>query len=239
MTHQGRPLIEFLGLDEPEPLQKGASLLVCAYRTVSVETCESLIALVMRGNWQYQIRHGDAWIGRARSVIASQWYQQTQESVFVMVDADIRFKPSDIELLAEQCDQMCDVVCADYPVHNGQFMAGMVYEPEHAVGHLQEMQAVATGCVAVHRRVLDALVTTMPLCHKGMPIAYWPFFISFLEDVDGVSVPLSEDYAFSLRARRAGFRLWRDTRLKVDHLSEFPLNVDNMDAMHKAGGLTW
>jgi hypothetical protein len=217
-------------------------VLVCAYRSVSVETFESVINLLTSGTWRYAIRSGDAWIGRARSVIASQWYRETDDDVFTMVDADIVFKPSDLQRLADACRMGYDIVCADYPVHNGQFLAGRFLPPGRVNEHgLVEMEYAPAGCMAVRRRVLDTLVDTLPLCHGSMPIAYWPFFIPFMayESLTGDNVPLSEDFAFTDRARAAGFHAWRDTSLRVGHLSEFVLSEDNMAAMHKAAGQPW
>jgi hypothetical protein len=216
------------------------SLLVCAYRSVSVETCESLIALLSRGNWHYQIRHGDAWIGRARSVVASQWYRQVPDDVFVMVDADIVFRPDDVERLAAQCKPGYEIVCADYPVHNGQFWAGTSLLPIHTgINDLIEMERVAAGCMAVHRTAIDALVETLPLCHASLPIAYWPLFIPFLDEYNGDTFPQSEDFAFSDRARKLGMHAWRDPSISVAHLSEFPVDGNNMAAMYTAGGMQW
>src|SRR6185437_13489424 len=88
LDQPGRPLVEFLGLDDDYNEPHMASVLVCAYRNVSVETCESLMALAATGSWHCAFRSGDAWIGRARSVIASQWYRQSPDNIFVMIDAD-------------------------------------------------------------------------------------------------------------------------------------------------------
>jgi hypothetical protein len=239
---QGRPLIEFLGLPDNCPSPRITSVLVCAYRTVSVETFESVINLLTRGNWRYALRSGDAWIGRARSVIASQWYRETSDEVFVMVDADIIFKPGDLQRLSDQCGRGQEIVCADYPVHNGEYLAGVdLPYRRHGNSTLVELRYAPNGCMAVHRIVLDALVDVLPLCHASLPIAYWPFFIPFMagDPMTGDNVPLSEDFAFSDRARAAGFHLWRDASVRVGHLSEFVLTEDNMAAMHRAAGQTW
>lgn len=239
---QGRPLIEFLGLEEqPCPTSRLVSVLVCAYRTVTVETMESVINLLTTGAWRYAVRNGDAWIGRARSVIASQWYRETDDEVFVMVDGDVVFRPEDLMQLSAQCRPGQEIVCADYPVHNGAYLAGIDLAPVTSGDPLVEMRYAPSGCMAVHRSVLDVLVKVLPLCHGSLPIAYWPFFIPYMapEQIDGDNVPLSEDFAFSDRARAVGFRAWRDSRVQVGHMSEIMLTESNMAAVHAATRVAW
>lgn len=233
---QGRPLIEFLGLDDPCPAPRLTSVLVCAYRSVSVETFESVINLLTRGTWRYAVRSGDAWIGRARSVIASQWYRETDDDVFVMVDADMVFTPNQIEELVNRCGPGYEIVCADYPVHNGQSLAGQFLRPGHVNEYgLVEMERVPAGCMAVHRSAVHALTKILPLCHGSLPIAYWPFFIPYMgEPIDGDNVPLSEDFAFGDRARALGLHAWRDINIKIGHMSEVMLTEDNMASVHQA-----
>lgn len=213
-----------------------ASVLICAYRSLSVETADSLITLLDSGTWRYSIRHGDALISRARSLVASQWYAQTDDDVFVMVDDDISFTPATLETLVSHCRNGADIVVAGYPVRNGQFMSSETLDGQpFRIGQpgLVELRYAATGCMAVHRRVLDALIPTMPLCHAGTPHAFWPMFQPIVL-IDTNNVYLSEDWAFTYRARNLGLHAWLDPCAKVIHTGHVPLTLANMRGIFEA-----
>lgn len=217
------------------------SLLVCAYRSLSVETHECAIALLSRPGWKECVRHGDALISRARSLVASQWWCQTKDDVFVMVDSDIIFTPDGIEQLVQHCRDGLDIVVAGYPSRNGQFLTSQALDPVMSDAPLIELRYAASGCMAVHRRVLDSLIPNMPLCHPKSPVAFWPLFMPMVAmDEDDLPVYLSEDYAFTRRARiDAGMHAWMDPHVRISHIGEVQLSIDNMQAFHEAVGQKW
>jgi len=159
-----------------------------------------------------------------------------------MADDDIVFTPEDAEALVEKCRAGYDIISAGIPVHNGQYIA--VRPAPHVKLDLHapeplEMEYVGAAFVAVHRRVIEALVPLHTLCHPTMPIAFWPLYQPLVMELDGLPVYLSEDWAFVHKARNVGFRAWLDPTLRVGHRSEITLTADTMEEFHRIFGEHW
>lgn len=221
---------------------QSASLLLCAYRGVTADSMQSIMATtgLAGGHWRLRIKAGDALIGRSRNIITTSWWRETNDDVALMVDDDVTFSPADADHITELCRNGYDVICGAYPVHNGQHLA-MRCLPGTGVldfgpGHPPvEIQYAATGFVAFSRRVIDALVKDLPLCH---PTESWSFYNLFpqmvVEEPDGTHILLSEDYGFSHLAREAGFRVWLDPTARLKHGSTVPTSVTNMGRVYDA-----
>lgn len=223
--------------------QQTASLLLCSYRDVTAQTMQAVMQTVQDsgGAWRVTIKNGDADIGRSRAIIATTWYRETADDVFLMVDADITFTRADADHVAELCRQGFDIVAGAYPVHNGEHLSLRCLPGQDSVSFgpdqppLEVMYA-ATGFMAVHRRVIDALVEELPLCHAFESWSFYPLFQQpVIEDeYVGGWARLSEDWGFCQAARDLGFRVWLDPTVKLGHLSTFPVSVLNMGLIHEA-----
>lgn len=219
--------------------QPKASVLLCAYRSCSIPTMNSIGKLQLAG-WRVYPRWGDGFIARSRSIVASQWYRETADDVFLMIDDDIIFEPYSAERIVDMCRNGHDIIAAAYPVRDGGHLAvrglnGPVdFGPD---AEPVEARFVSTGFMAVHRRVLDAIVPTLPLCHANMPWAFWPMFDTFWieePDIPDSHTYLSEDWAFVQRARDLNFSAWLDPTIRLGHLAQIEVNVVNMDTVDKA-----
>ena len=84
----------------------------------------------------------------------------------------------------------------------------------------------ATGFMAVHRRVLEKLKDTLPLV-KAKEWC-WPFYGEIIKDVLGEMQWLSEDYALCDRAREAGFSVWADPSIKLQHWGLAPFEMKDI-----------
>lgn len=220
------------------------SVILCARRSVSLPTFRSILDLLSTGSpsgWRVTTG-GEAGINRSRSIQASRWWNDTADDVFLMIDDDIVFEPVDAERLVSLCRNGYDIVCAAYPVRDATHLAMCGYGTtiEFAPdAEPIEIRYAATGFIAVHRRVLDALIPTLPLCHGNQPWAFWPLFdFRTIEDeASGGHAYLSEDWNFSAQARELGFRSWLAPSIKLDHLAEVRVNVTNMARIREAS--TW
>lgn len=209
-----------------------ATAVLCAYRNCSLPTMVSLLKLQQAG-WRIMPKWGDGLISRARSLIASRWWAETADDVFLMIDDDIVFQPEQAEHLVDLCRNGHDVVSAVYPVRDAGHLAlrgtggDLVFGPNEAP---REIRYASTGFLAVHRRVFDALMPTLPWCHVNQPWAFKPLFLPMVvEDLDFVGHNyLSEDWAFCERARAAGFKIWLDPTIVLGHLAQVQLDVVNM-----------
>ncbi len=220
------------------PARAGA--LICAYRALSVPTHTSVLKLEASGWDVPPIKYGDGYIPRARGIIVSKWWRQTADDVFLMIDDDIVFEPSDANRLVQLCRDGHDIICAAYPIRDGAHLAIATNEATPIHFHPNEppkqIRYAATGFMAVHRRVIDALVKTLPLCHANQDWAYWPMFGGMvIEERDPVEhVDLSEDWAFCQRAADLGFKIWLDPAIRLGHLATMEIDVNNMDTVLKA-----
>lgn len=227
--------------------RKRASVLLCAYRSVNAEVVSSLLAVCApRTGWRLRIKTGDALIARSRNISVTRWYHETNDDVFLMVDDDIVFSAADAERITHLCRHGHEIICGAYPVHDGGHMACRFFpgttrvtfgpptadQPQAPI----EIQYAATGFMAVHRRVIDALVAKLPLCHPNQPWGFYPFFLSMLKPPadGGVWEYLSEDWAFNDMAREAGFRVWLDPQTVLTHIGPAGISPRNMAIMHTA-----
>ncbi len=220
-----------------------SSLLLCSYKLDAFfdPTMGLMSNGAARGPWRFRAKRGDSDIGRSRAILTTGWWTQTGDDTFLMIDHDISFSPDDADRAVELCRNGYDIVCGAYPVHNGAHFACKTLpgttDIQFGAGQPPiEIQYAATGFMAVHRRVIDKLVTTMPLCHSVQPWAYYPLFPQpVVEDADaGGWARLSEDWGFSHIAREAGFKVWLDPQTILSHGSDIPISVTNMDAIHAA-----
>lgn len=217
------------------------ALLICAYRSISLPTVASILKLLDDPKnplgWRVSL-NGEAGINRSRSIIASRWWAETADDVFLMLDDDIIFSPEDAHRLVELCRNGHDIVCAAYPVRDGGHVAlrGYGKEPFTFGGGLDpvEIRYASTGFLAVHRRVLDALIQKLPLCHANQQWSFWPLFdFKTIEDEPaGGHNYLSEDWNFCDMALDAGFKVWLDPSIRIQHLGMVPIHVGNMGAVH-------
>ena len=219
-----------------------ASALLCAYRTISADSMQSILGLTGgHPDWRVRIKAGDALIARSRSIIVTRWLKETADDVFLMIDDDIAFDPNDADRLVALCRDGRDIICGAYPVHNGAHLACKIAMQDIDLtfgAGLEPVEAIyaATGFMAVHRRVIDALVADLPLCHAVESWAFYPLFQTMVIENEraGGYEWLSEDYGFSHLARAAGFRVWLDRQTKLTHHGNVGISLANMQQMHDA-----
>lgn len=210
-----------------EEIETMPTILVVAHREVSVPTVECLFEMVGLG-WPIGMVYGDALVDRARAKAASSWYLNETSDVFLMIDDDIVFKPEHAARVVALAREKRAIACAAYPVGDGGHLAsrgwpgtlqefGEAYEP-------REIRWPATGFMAVHRDVIEAMTKSMDVCYPGQPDRFWPMFQPFAFEGNY----LSEDYAFGQRARDLGFATWLDPKSILIHLKIKGLSVLNM-----------
>lgn len=232
------------------------SLLICAYRAMSIPTLTSVMNLagisgheigednqvritrMATSTWRIGTKYADGLIDRSRSIIVSRWWAETADDVFLMLDDDVVFEPGDAERLVALCREKRGIVCAAYPVGDGSHLATRQFQGDtiefRPDAEPMEIEYAATGFMAVHRDVIDALVPTLPLCHANEPWCFWPFFRPMLKDLGACTIELSEDWAFCERAGAAGFTIWLDPSIRLGHLKLIEISVGNMETVHQA-----
>ena len=223
-----------------EAVEPRATLMICANGSVSLPTMRSVLTMkdaLADQRWRVYMG-GEAGIHRSRNIAASSWWRETADDVFVMVDSDITFQPWDIDHLVNRCRNGYPVICGAYAKRDASNVALRGKWGELYFGPGQEpveIDSVATGFLAVHRSVLDAIIPSLPLCHAMTEFAFWPMFdFLTLKNEQGDWEHLSEDYAFSKIAREHGFPSYVDPSIIIGHLGTLEINVRNMTGIHAA-----
>lgn len=235
-----------------------ATVTLCSWRAVTIPTMLSLLNLagvqgwaydeddelrllrVSESPWRIGVKAGDGLIQRSRSIIASRWYAETASDVLLFVDDDISFEPEDAEKLVAACRERRAIVCGAYPVGDASKVAIRGFDGRRIdwsyTGGLIEIEYGSTGMMAIHRDVMHALVTSgrYPLCHADTEYAYWPVFACVVAPMGKTYGELSEDWSFCLRARHHGVPTLLDPTVRVGHVKEQIVTVDNMDLIAQA-----
>lgn len=205
-------------------------LLLCAYRAVGFETVTRITQMALAG-WRYQIHGGDALVSRVRSIAVSQWLRETDSDVFLMIDDDIIFKPEDAQRVVDLAREKRGIACGAYPVRGGAHLACRPWDTTVVFGPDKppvEIEYAATGFLAAHRDVCEAIAATLPLTHAWETWAFWPLFWPSIKGADGAAEYLSEDWAFCQRARDLGFGVWLDPRVELTHMGQAAYTVRTM-----------
>lgn len=206
------------------------SILSVAYRGLSAGTHMAIVNSISVLGWSHRIVSDDAIIDHARGVLVSAWYRETKDEACVMVDDDIEFVPQNLTRLLESLARPnVDAVSAVYPARVGQTIMGTPLAPDATWpthDSLIELARTGLGCIAVKRSMIEGLTKTLPECDAdSITGSLWPMFLPMIRQQHYIG----EDAAFSIRARKAGFRLWLDPRVSVKHLSnELPVALSNM-----------
>lgn len=175
----------------------------------------------------------DALIERSRARSATTFLLETDAEVWVSVDSDIVFERTDLDLLAEQAVTH-DIVVGAYTTRSQDrpFITSFL-ERDVPVAFAADPTPVpikwgATGFMAVHRRVFEKLSQDLPLYHPTDPTRHYPFFLPFGYESGGVPIMLSEDWAFSEYANRAGFTCHINPAIRLGHIGSYCYRLEDL-----------
>lgn len=211
---------------------------LCAYRDIKIKTLELLLGLQNCPNPKihYKVLMGDALISRSRSLIATFFLRETTCDVLFFIDDDVTMSTMDAtSIMWAAYQHKLDIVGAIYPTKSqeapGMVMTPLEYETSVAFGKqggFLEARHIGNGCMAVRREVLQKMVDSgVPLCRHGRK-EYYPFFQHKAMLIDGSWEDLSEDYYFAEEARKLGFKVWADTRIKLYHEGPYLYSWDDV-----------
>ena len=179
----------------------------------------------------------DALLCRARSKTATHFLMETGADVHVSIDSDIVFDPASVMQIAEQAQEY-GIVGGLYVTRAGGKMCRptSIFEADVPIEFGTDPTPVpvkwlATGFVATARRVFERLAKDLPLCHRSEPWKFYPFYQPFWIPSDRDpedSLYLSEDFAFSERARQAGFQSYLNPAVRLLHLGQYPFSLNDL-----------
>lgn len=196
-------------------------IVIVPVRTHVEEECAAGLAeLQGRG---YHIRQvvGQTAIDYARSKLASDALDSGYEEI-MWIDSDVGFAAADVELLRSH---QLPVVSGIYPQKGHRALAShLLPDTDRLVfgvgGGLVEILYAAGGFLLTHRRVYEAIREheQLPYCNARFGGGFTPYFWPMVVPDGAGSWYLAEDFAFSERARRAGFAVMADTRIRLQHV---------------------
>jgi hypothetical protein len=206
------------------PLDPRRCVVLVPFGAPILPDCESgLRALERRG---YQVRRvgGYAAIDQARNRMATEALLDGFEET-LWIDSDIGFHPDDVEALRRHA---LPIVSGIYARKGLRKLACHVLPGTPRIvfgkdGGLVEILYAPGGFLLVRREVYLGIQHKLDLPVRnerfGRPTV--PYFQPMVRSTDEGPWYLAEDFAFSERARRSGFEIWADTRVRLWHVGTY------------------
>ena len=207
------------------------------WRTVEPLHMKSLLPLLIDPRrYGYFPQVGDALVERSRGINATFFLRHTKADVHLSLDSDIcEFTKDAIDEMVEQAvthnivgaAYICKSVSRTFPASTFIDNTSIEFATDSTP---VPIQWAATGCLAVHRRVFEALAETMPLLHeRDGPRAFYPFYQTMIYDEPEIGkLLLSEDYAFCQRAKELGFTPYINPAVRVCHIGQYAYRLEDM-----------
>jgi hypothetical protein len=201
---------------------KKCAVLVPYGNRIEHECEESLRNLERRG---YVVRRvpGFAAIDQARSQLATTALADGFEEI-MWIDSDIGFDPDSVDAL-RRLDR--PLVAGLYAKKGRREVASSLLEKKDLTfgrqGGVMEIRYAATGFLFTRREVYDKIRKTcrLPECNKQFGVVSVPYFLPMILETPEGPWYLGEDFAFSERARQAGFSILADTRIRLWHIGNY------------------
>jgi GT2 family glycosyltransferase len=184
--------------------------------------CEERLRTLERRGVEVRRVSGYAAIDFARSVMATRALASGFDEI-LWIDDDIVFDPFDVERMRESGEPL---ICGAYAKKGKRelalhALAGTDSLTFGAKGSIVEVRYAGTGFMYTRREVYEKIAAELPVCNArfGEPVV--PYFLPFVVEDAGEPWYLAEDYAFCERARRAGFKVLVDTRVRLFHVGSY------------------
>jgi hypothetical protein len=204
--------------------QPNCAVLVPTMRYIEPDCDAALRELERRG---YVVRrlHGCSAIDAARNRLAT-WALDEGFAETLWVDSDTGFDPEVVERIRSHKLPIVAGLCAKKNPLGGLAVAGLPGAREFVMGDaggITEIMYAGMGFTLVRREVYEAIQHRfeLPTCSPSTARRSIPFFMPMLERWDGEMSYLSEDYAFSRRARLCGFKIMADTSIRLWHIGMY------------------
>ena len=179
-----------------------------------------------------------ALIEQSRSIVATQFLEGgggvPEGDVLVMVDHDISWEPGDVYNIAHQARKLGGIVSGVYPMRG--FGMGVPIRAslspegvEHIAGSQKNVVTMAdmvpAGFLAINKEVLFKIAEQEPRLKPKFNAeeGFIPFFHTLILNDE----LLSEDWAFCVRVKNAGFPIWADFGPTLRHTGEYEFKLED------------
>jgi hypothetical protein len=205
------------------PDRKRCVILVPVGNNILPDCETALQALERKGYVVWRVR-GYSAIDQGRNQMATDALRQGFEET-MWIDDDVVFDPADVDRL--RCFNL--PLCAGvYPKKGKRELALHVVPGTTQMlfgkrGSVCEVKYTATGFLHVRREVYDTIQRQLdlPTCNAGFGSPMVPYFQPMIVDTEKGPWYIAEDYAFCERARRCGYSILVDTRIRLWHVGAY------------------
>ena len=172
---------------------------------------------------------GDALIGRARSIMATQFLTRFPCEYMIFLDSDIEFEPKDLmRLYFDMVDKGHELIGGVYTVRSADQLAHFGIGGRTILDNqIHEVAYLSTGFMGIAKSLLKRMVEELklPLCHpkeEHINFQCYPFFESGASFFEGANewIYRSEDWDFCDKARKVGVKPYLDTSILLGHRGE-------------------
>jgi hypothetical protein len=169
-------------------------------------------------------------IEHVRSYVSTISHEEGAD-VQLWFDDDVTFEPADARRLVNETLEMQTCIAAPVAMRGCGINVGFMDERVgfYNMGGLYRISRAGMGLTAIHRNVFTAIAETLPRVEIMDNCVGYPFFRSAFFRTPGRDVLRwkGEDYTFTMRARRAGFEVWADTRIRCLHHAGGALRIED------------
>lgn len=186
--------------------------------------CEAALQELRRRGIKVRVFRGASAIDQARSTMAHDALRDGFTEL-LWVDSDIAFDADDVDRLRAHGQPF---VCGIYPKKGTRALACHVLPGTREVvcgegGGLLEILYAAGGFTLVRSEVYAAIreKLALPTCNEQFGAPLVPYYLPLVKESAQGAWYLGEDFAFSERARQAGFAIHADTRIRLRHIGRY------------------
>jgi hypothetical protein len=223
--------------DDSEHYKLPFVVTVPMHREITAQTAFSLEKAMLAGlPFAWMPQSGDALIGRARSIAATWFLENSPAEYLIMIDSDIVFEPIDMARLMKSLQSGYDLIGGTYTVRGGMFLSHYGDGATIILGGdepIRPIKFLSTGFMGISKRLLQKMVDEldMPLCHEDMSLfRCYPFFENYawyFED-EKKWIYISEDWDFCEKARKVGIEPYLDTSILLGHTGNKVWTLDDL-----------
>ncbi len=206
------------------PLDPRRCVVLVPFGGPIVPDCEAGLRALERLGYPVRRVGGHAAIDQVRNQMATDALADGFDEL-MWIDSDVVFRPEDVEALRRLGLPMA---CGIYPKKGSRVLACHVLPgtPRLTFGKAGgpvEILYAGAGFLLARREVYLTIQARLglPVCNERFGKPMIPFFEPMVRTIEDGHWSLGEDYAFSERARRAGFRVIADTSLRLWHVGAF------------------
>ncbi len=203
---------------------RGKCAVLVPFSTYIHPECERSLRELERRGYPVDRVGGYAAIDQGRNQMATDALRNGYVET-LWIDADIGFHPDAVERLRSHALPIVAGVYAQKAKRSLScyVMPGTASMTFGKSGGLVELMYAATGFLLVRREAYLKIQDHhhLPVCNEQFGRPMIPFFQPMVCPTENGHWYLAEDYAFSQRARDAGFRIFADTTIRLSHLGTY------------------